>query len=126
MVHAVCIREKALYASSRECIAGRARCDVFKSLLLRYTDRVLPRGWSTTIRTLSIRVAISAITGPQKARDVEAALVCYIRSFISLVRGSIRLRKYRSSLSSEDAVIFMLHKIDASKLTCPKILQQYY
>lgn len=113
-------RRFTLPLCERTYIAGRrrARCDVFKSLLLRYTDRVLPRGWSTTIRTLSIRVAISATTGPQKARDVElllAALACYIRSFISLVRGSIQLRKYR--LSHEDAVIFMLRKIDAFKLT---------
>ena len=63
----VCIREKVLYASSTTLTnalpAVAARCDVFKSLLLRYTDRALPRGWSTqpTIwRTLSIRIAISA------------------------------------------------------------------
>lgn len=56
----VCIRKKVLYASSPALVSALptvvARCDVFKSLLLRYTDRALPRGWSTqsTIRrTLS-------------------------------------------------------------------------
>lgn len=82
MVHAICIREKALYASSRECIAGRrrARCDVFKSLLLRYTDRVSPpgtvdNGQPTIRRTLSIRQFPPRVRRPAKKRR-RATLGC--------------------------------------------------
>lgn len=80
MVHAICIREKALYASSRECIAGRRRacCDVFKSLLLRYTDpRIAPgmvdNGQPTIRRTLSIRVAISATSTPARKKRATSS-----------------------------------------------------
>lgn len=66
---------------SRERIAVAACCDVFKSLLLRYTDRALPRGWSTqsTIRrTLSIRVAISATSAPPRRAAKSTGSLCRV------------------------------------------------